>query len=255
MRGRLGYVWDLILVLVQKELKLRYRGTSLGVIWSLANPLAFAFVLHVAFRRVLRIDIENYPVFILSTLFPWQWFLNSIGEGSYAFIANGQLIKKLPFPRLAIPTAVVLGDLTHFLVTVPVLAGLVYWSTGGPPPPIWLVGFPVLIVIQAVQTIALVTLLGSVTAVLRDVGQLVRVGLLLLFYLTPILFPHDMYPPDLQWLLLANPVAPLMICWRELAMEGVTSSFLLPAAAWAVGTAIVALPVHRKVGWRIAEVV
>jgi len=256
MRGRgLGYAWDLIHVLVQKELKLRYRGTTLGVLWSLADPLAFALVLQVAFRRILQIHIENYPVFILSTLFPWQWFLNSMSEGPYSFITNGQLIKKLPFPRLAIPAAVVLGDLTHFLVTIPILAALVWWSSGAAPPAMWMVGFPLLIVIQGTQTIALVALVGCVTAFLRDLGQLVRVGLLLLFYVTPILFPQEMFPPVLRWLLFANPLAPLMICWRELVMHGTLSPFLTPALAYAAGSAALAVPVYRRMAWRIAEVV
>jgi len=242
-------------VLVQKELKLRYRGTTLGVLWSLADPLAFALVLHVAFRRILQINIENYPVFILSTLFPWQWFLNSMSEGSYSFINNGPLIKKLPFPRLAIPAAVVLGDLTHFLVTLPILAGLVWWSSGAPPPVSWLLGVPLLIVVQAVQTISLVALLGCVTAFLRDVGQLARVGLLLLFYVTPILFPREMFPAELRWLLYANPIAPLMICWRELVMEGSLGPFLAPAILYAAGSVALALPVYRRMSWRIAEVV
>lgn len=251
----LGHTWDLIRILVQKELKLRYRGTTFGLLWSMANPLAFALVLHVAFKRVFRLDIENYAVFILAALFPWQWFTNSMGQGALVFVTNSALIKKLPFFRAALCVAVVAGDLTHFLVTLPVIAILV-WVTGtAVDPAVWLLGFPLLIGIQAVQTAALVTLVASVNAYLRDLEHAVRVALLLLFYLSPILFPVDMVPGDLRWMLYVNPVAPLMISWRALITESTVSPFLGWAVAHALLALAVAVPFYRRLEWRLAEVV
>jgi lipopolysaccharide transport system permease protein len=77
--------WDIISVLLSKEVKLRYRGTILGIVWSLANPIAFTAVLYIAFKRVLQVDIQNYPLFILSALFPWQALANSIGAAASHF--------------------------------------------------------------------------------------------------------------------------------------------------------------------------
>ena len=124
------YLGDLVSVFLSKEIKLRYRGTLLGVVWSLANPLAFALVLYIAFRQVLRIEIENYPLFILSALFPWQWISNSIGAGPMLFISNASLIKRLPFPRVALAAAVVLNDMIHFMITIPLFIALQDISNG-----------------------------------------------------------------------------------------------------------------------------
>src|SRR5262245_34686661 len=107
--------WDVISVLLSKEVQLRYRGTVLGILWSLANPLAFTAVLYLAFRRVLQVSIENYPLFILSALFPWQCLSNSIGTAPMLFISNSSLIKKLPFNKAALAVAVVLNDMIHFV--------------------------------------------------------------------------------------------------------------------------------------------
>jgi lipopolysaccharide transport system permease protein len=112
--ANLAYAWDVISVLLSKEIKLRYRGTILGILWSLANPLAFTAVLYIAFRRVLQVSIENYPLFIRSALFPWQWLANSIGSAPMLFISNSSLIKKLPFNKAALAVAVVLNDMIHF---------------------------------------------------------------------------------------------------------------------------------------------
>ena len=87
-KTNLAYLWDVTSVLLAKEIKLRYRGTSFRILWSLANPLAFTAVLYLTFKRVLQVDIQNYPLFILSALFPWQWLSNSIGAAPMLFISN-----------------------------------------------------------------------------------------------------------------------------------------------------------------------
>lgn len=256
MTDRFAHSWDLIRILVHKELKLRYRGTMLGVLWSLANPLVFALVLHVAFKRIFRVDIDNYAVFILSALFPWQWFTNSMGAGSTVFILNSALIKKLRFPRISLCVAVVLGDLTQFLVALPVLAILVLTTQAPPDPAVWILGVPLLIAIQAAHTTALVTLVATINAYLRDLEHLVTVGLLLAFYVSPILYPVSMVPESLRWILLyMNPVAPLMISWRSLVVENALSPFLVWAALHAALAVVLAMTFYRRLEWRLAEVV
>src|ERR1043166_5473591 len=115
---KLAYLGDVISVLLTKEIKLRYRGTIFGILWSLANPLALTLVFYVAFRRVLRIDIENYPLFILAALFPWQWLSNSVTAATVLFSWNAPLIKKLPFPKVALCVSTVLIDMIHFSITI-----------------------------------------------------------------------------------------------------------------------------------------
>ena len=206
----LAYAWDVISVLLSKEIKLRYRGTILGIVWSMATPLAFAAVLYIAFRRVLQVNIDNYPLFILSALFPWQWLSNSIGSAPMLFISNASLIKKLPFNKAALAVALVLNDMIHFCITIPLFAMLLFISADHGPDFSWLVGVPLLLMVQGSLTLAIVVVIATLNAFLRDLDQLVRVFLLLLFYVTPVLYPVSMVPKNLEWLLLANPFSPLM---------------------------------------------
>jgi lipopolysaccharide transport system permease protein len=249
------YFWDLVSVLLGKEIKLRYRGTLLGIFWSLANPLAFALVLYVAFKRVLQVEIENYPLFILSALFPWQWISNSIGAAPMLFISNASLIKRLPFPKAALGVAVVLNDMIHFAVTIPLFVVLLLLAAGRAPALNWLFGIPVLLIAQGSLLLAIVVVVATLNALLRDLDQLVRVILLLLFYVTPVLYPASMVPRNLEWLLILNPFSPLVISWRALLLDNSLSPYIVVSLIHALLALAVAVPVYRKVRWRLAELV
>ena len=251
----LRYLWDLISILLGKEIKLRYRGTLFGIFWSLANPLAFALVLYVAFKRVLQIEIENYPLFILSALFPWQWLSNSVSTAPMLFISNASLIKRLRFPKTALGVAVVLNDMIHFGITIPVFACLLLMSAEQAPALNWLVGIPVLMITQALLTLAIVIIVATLNALFRDLDQLVRVFLLLLFYVTPVLYPASMVPKNLEWLLIVNPLSPLMISWRALLLDNSLSPYIFVALVYAGLALIVAYPIYKKAEWRLPELV
>jgi lipopolysaccharide transport system permease protein len=247
--------WDVISVLLSKEIKLRYRGTILGILWSLANPLAFTAVLYVAFRRVLQINIENYPLFILSALFPWQCLSNSVGSAPMLFISNAALIKRLPFNKASLAVALVLNDLIHFCITIPLFALFLLISGDRSPSLNWLLGIPVLLVAQGSLTLAMVIVVATLNAFLRDLDQLVRVFLLLLLYVTPVLYSASMVPKNLEWLLLANPFAPLIISWRALMMDNDLSLYILVAIGYACLSLLIAIPVFRRTEWKLAELV
>ncbi len=247
--------WDVISVLLSKEIKLRYRGTILGILWSLANPIAFTAVLYIAFKRALKVDIPNYPLFILSALFPWQALCNSIGAAAMLFISNASLIKKVPFPKAALCAAVVLNDMIHFIITIPIFAALVLVSTSHPPSLNWVLGVPVLITAQLCLTVGIVVMIATLNAFLRDLDQLVRVLLLLLFYVTPVLYPVTMVPKGLQWLIWLNPFSPLIISWRALLVDNVLSPYLLLAIAHAGLALLIAMPIYKWTEWKLVEVI
>jgi lipopolysaccharide transport system permease protein len=171
------------------------------------------------------------------------------------FISSAPLIKKLCFPRYALCLAVVGSDMIHFLATVPILLGLVLLLMDHGPGLVLVVGLPILVGVQALTTFSVVLLVSTVNAVFRDLEQLVRVILLLLLYITPILFPVSMVPDNLRWILVANPLAPLIISWRALFMDNVLSPYVGLAILYAVGLLAIAVPVYRRVGWRLAELV
>ena len=140
---RMSYVADLIFVLVQKEMKVRYKNSALGYAWSVANPLLFAAVYYVALGVFLRFNIPGYPypLFLIAGLFPWQWLATSVGGAPMGFIANASLIKKVRFPRYVLIAGSVLSDAMHFLLTIPVIVLFLLWY-GFVPSWSWVPGIP-----------------------------------------------------------------------------------------------------------------
>ena len=120
------YSKDIIIALTQKELKVRYKHHAFGYLWSIANPLAYALIYFLVFKLVMKVKVEDFPIFLISGLFPWQWMANSIGVGPMTFIGNASLIKKVNFPRNLLSLVVVIQDMIHYLVSIPIIIIFLY---------------------------------------------------------------------------------------------------------------------------------
>ena len=96
---RIERLKDLIVELTKKEMKVRYKRSYLGYLWSVLNPLTLALIFFFAFKVVMKVGIEDYPLFLIAGLFPWQFLSNSVNAGVMAFVSNASLIKKTSFPR------------------------------------------------------------------------------------------------------------------------------------------------------------
>jgi lipopolysaccharide transport system permease protein len=246
---------DLIVVLTQKEIKLRYKNSWLGYVWSVANPLAFAILYFVAFSVIMRVDIPQYPLFLIAGLFPWQWVSNSVSASPGLFLGNAALLKKVRFPRIILVAAFVLNDGIHFLCSIPVLVVFLYWY-GSRPSWSWLVGIPLLALGQFVLVYGLVVTIASLNLFFRDLERLTTLVVTFLFFLTPIVYSESMIPVQYRALAYLNPAAPLVLSWRELFLSGhlnwpnMAIGYVYAMAVLAVGTAI-----YAKLSWKFAEVV
>lgn len=249
----LAYYRDLVFVLTQKEIKVRYKNTVLGYLWSVTNPLAFAFVFFIAFKVILRIQMEDYALFLIAGLFPWQWFANSVAAAPVVFLGNASLIKKVSFPRAIVPFAMVLQDMIHFLLSLPVIV-LFMFIYGKSPFLSWLYGVPLLLAVQLVMTYGVSLIVASANLFFRDIARFTDIFLTLLFYFTPIIYPETMIPPDYGWVYF-TPASALMISWRNLFLTGgMDPSILGVSVAYAALALAAGLAVYRKLSRRFAEV-
>jgi lipopolysaccharide transport system permease protein len=254
---RLSYVADLIFVLVQKEMKVRYKNSALGYAWSVANPLLFAGVYYVALGVFLRFNIPGYPypLFLIAGQFPWQWLATSVGCAPVIFIANASLIKKVRFPRNVLVASAVLSDAIHFLLTIPVIVLLLLWY-GFVPSWSWVPGIPLLAFAQFLTVYGVALAVASVNVFFRDLERLVGIFLQVLFFLTPIVYAASMVPPQYHVWIRLNPVAPLIRAWQKLFLDGHLDP-LLVAAAYLSGFACLAVGslVYRVLSPRFGELV
>lgn len=257
-RFSLGLIWyrDLINVLVRKEIQVRYKNNIFGWLWSVGHPLIFGGIYWLIFGQVMRVPIENYPVFLLCGLFPWQWLMSSVGNAPALFFSNSAIIKKTSFPRMILPLSQVLTEGVHYVFTLPVLVVfLMATGIGSGPSLCGILAGVMLFLIQFVLLTGLSCLIATLTLFLRDIERFVQLGLMVLFYATPVLYAPTMIPERWKWLLYANPVAPLIIAWRNLFMTGEIAIEGLPVLiGFSLLVFFIGIVVLRKLAPRFAEV-
>lgn len=248
------YYFDLIVVLTQKEMKVRYKNSFLGYLWSIAHPLAFAYVFFLAFQVIMRINIENYTLFLIGGLFPWQWFSNSVNTSSTVFIQNASIIKKVNFPNNSLIVANVLQDAIHFFLSIPVIVFFLFLY-GFSPSWRWIYGIPVLFCVQFLLIYGVCLAVSSINLFIRDLERLVGIVTTLLFYFTPIIYPETMMPDKYKYLLSFNPVASLMISWRNLFLKGaLNQSYFVESFVYSLVAFMIGFAIYRTLGSRFAEV-
>jgi ABC-type polysaccharide/polyol phosphate export permease len=176
--------------LVKRDLKVRYRNSVLGILWSLLNPLFMMLVFSLIFGKLIpRGDIPNYPVFFLVGLLPWNFFSGSIISGTVSITSNAALIKKVFFPRVLLPTATLLSNLVNFLLAFIVLVVFLFVSgIGLSIHALWL---PALLFTQLLFILGLVLALSTFHVFYRDVVMILDVVMLAWFFLTPIIYTLD----------------------------------------------------------------
>lgn len=243
------------MILTQKEMKSRYKNSALGYVWSVANPLLFAVIYYIVFGQIMKVPIENYAVFLIAGLLPWQWLANSVIAAPHIFLANATLIKKVRFPRHVLVVSYVLNEGIHFLLSIPVIVGLLV-ENGIRPSWSWLAGIPLLLAAQFLIVYGIAITLASANLFFRDLERLTALFITLLFFLTPITYSSEMAPGLYRSFLYANPVAPLIESWRELFMHG-QFSWLVVGLCYlsALGTILVGTFVYWRMSPKFAEVV
>ncbi|NIG17876.1 MULTISPECIES: ABC transporter permease [Pantoea] len=254
MKYNFGYLIDLITVITEKELKVRYKSSFLGYLWSIANPLLFAMIYYFIFKLVMRVQIPNYTVFLITGLFPWQWFASSANNSLFSFIANAQIIKKTVFPRSVIPLSNVLMEFLHFLCTIPVIIVFLYIYDMSPSIS-WLWGIPLIGFGQMMLTYGLALMLSTLNLFFRDLERFVSLGIMLMFYCTPILYSVDLIPEAYRWIIGTNPLSLMIVSWRDLFMHGTINYITLSHIYLsAIIMMVLGVWVFNKLKFRFAEI-
>ena len=252
-RRSLAQSAELLWLLVLKELRVRYKGSVLGYLWAIANPLAMTVVYYIAFRIILRVDMPYYGVYLVTGLFPWAWASASLSRGSGSYRANESLVRKVQTERLILPLSDVLQEMLHFLFACPVILIALVVTTGTFFPQ-WVVLIPVMAVVQLAVTFPLTLILASIGVIARDVEHLVGVLLQVVFFLTPIVYPLRSIPDEYRRYFELNPFFSLVNAWRSVFYEGALD---LTAIGWlGIFVALfgaVAWTIHRRVEPRIGE--
>ena len=190
---------------VRKEIRGKYKGSFLGVLWSFVNPLLTTLVYAIVFPFILKNAQEHYTTFIVIAILPWSFFTTVISQGTNCVLVNGGILKKVYFPREVLPISIAVSGLINFLISCLIIAIFLIFSGIGSS---WhLVFLPIVILIQFILTLGIILLTSSIDVYVRDLEYIITFFISMLFYATPVLYSIDMFPSKIQKILHINPIA------------------------------------------------
>lgn len=205
---------ELLKTNIQKEIRGKYKGAWLGVVWSYLNPLLMLVVYSVVFSKIMKIQIPNYTMFLFTALIPWTFFTQTVSQGAFSVVANGSILKKVYFPREIIPISIVTSNVITFLISCIIMLFFIFVTGLGVSWYILL--FPVVLISQYVLLLGITFILSSVTVYIRDLEHIITVLLMVMFYGTPIVYSMDMVPASMKAILLLNPMTPIINSYRDI---------------------------------------
>lgn len=213
-----------ILGSVKREFQSKYRNSLLGAAWTVIQPLAMIVVYTVIFSQVMKARLPGvdstfaYSIYLCAGVITWGLFAEITGRAQNIFLEHANLLKKLSFPRLCLPTVVVLNACLNFAIVFALFSAFLLIS-GNFPGWAYLALFP-LLAIQVAFAIGLGITLGVLNVFFRDVGQLFGVVLQFWFWLTPIVYPVTILPESARPLMEFNPMAGLVAGYQAILVNG-----------------------------------
>jgi lipopolysaccharide transport system permease protein len=214
---------ELVRNLVLKDLKLKYRDSVLGFLWSLASPLLLILVYSFVFGHILRGGPANFAYFLTVGILPWNFFAQSLMMSTGSILDNGSLIRKVALPMEVFPVTTVLFNLAQFLFALMVFFPMAWLFFEVPLAWSWVSFLPIL-VLHVVFTVGLCFIVSTATVFYRDVRHFTEIFLMLIFWLTPIIYDVQSAPPALKKVLYMNPFSYFVLAYQDALYRNVFSS-------------------------------
>lgn len=241
-------LWNLVL----RDLNVRYKGTLLGFLWSLATPLVLAGVFYLLFTRVIPTRIDSYPLFLLSGVFPWSFLSISLGDATLSVVTNAGLVRRAYFPREILPLSPILSGLLHLCGSMMLLLVAAAWQGVAGPAVVFL---PVVMLLHAAILYGLGLILSCAHAFFRDVHWMTGAITTLWFYASPVFYSPDQVPARVRPWYDLNPMVGILIGYRRILTEGrlpAAADLAVPVAA-AAGALAAGFALYRRCAPRFAE--
>lgn len=199
---------------VRKEIRGKYKGSFLGVLWSFVNPLLTTLVYAIVFPFLLKGAQEHYTTFIVIAILPWNWFTTIIAQGTSTILGNGNILKKVYFPREILPISINVSGLINFLISCLIICIFLIFSGIGFS---WYIIFlPIIVLIQFILLQGIIFITGSINVYIRDLEYIINFFISMLFYATPVLYSMSMFPKKIQSILRLNPMTTIIESYRDI---------------------------------------
>jgi lipopolysaccharide transport system permease protein len=247
---------EFLYLLTRMELKARYKGRFLGYVWAAGTPFALAFVYWVVFKVIMRLEMDNYSVYLVTGLFAWTWLSVSVASAARSFVVNAPLVREMGVTHAILPLSNVMQEMAHFVLALPLVIAWVMLAGGYAGSLSWAWQIPLMLIVQAAFVYPLALACALANAYIRDVEYLLGIAFPLLFFATPMVYPVSMVPEPLHPYFELNPLHALMQSWRSVFMEGTLDFARIGyATAFSAASGAIAWLLYRKLAPRISEVV
>jgi lipopolysaccharide transport system permease protein len=254
---RLGELWryrDLVMLFVWRDFVAYYKQTILGPLWYLIQPILTTVVFTVIFGNIAQLSTDGLPPFLfyLAGNTVWGYFSACLTATSTTFTSNATMLGKVYFPRLTIPLSVVISNIISFGIRLGVFIGfLIYYLVIGVELRLnwWILSLPLLLLIMAGLGLGTGIIISSLTTKYRDLQQLIGFGVQLLMYATPVIYPISSLEGNWQWLVIANPMTPVVEVFRLafLGVSGLDPVYLLYSLGFTVVILLIGVLIFNRV--------
>jgi homopolymeric O-antigen transport system permease protein len=213
-------------------MKVRYRRSVLGILWSLLNPLAYLVVLVFVFQSVAPLNIPNYPLFTFMGVLAWGWFSSALPAATNSITGNRELIRQPGFPSAILPLVSVSSGLVHFSIAMALLIVALLVVQHGLS--VAIIALPLVVSVQFLVTLSIAYITATIQVRFRDTAHLVGALMLLGFFITPVFYRPGVIPTRYQLFYSVNPMAQLIAAYRDIVLDGRWPNFSALLALGAV---------------------
>ena len=231
---------ELFFFLAWRDILVRYKQTTIGVLWAIIRPLLTMLILTVVFGKWAKMPSEGvpYPILVFAAMLPWQFFSNSFSGASGSLIANSQLISKVYFPRLVIPASSVVVSFIDFLISAVILLGLMVWYDFWPS--LRIMVLPLLVIVAISASFGAGLLISAMNVKYRDFRYVVPFIVQFGLYISPVGFSSSVVPSNWRLLYSLNPMVGVIDGFRW-AILGKDSMLYLPGFALSLALVVLLL--------------
>lgn len=206
---------EMVFSLIRKDLRGRYKGSVLGILWTFINPLLQLAVYTVVFSFLFKTNIDKFYIFLFVGLVPWLFFNTSLVGGATSVVSQENLIKKIYFPRQVLPISYVTSGFVNMLLTFLVIfAVLIFSGFGMNIKVLW--ALPIVMLVEYLLALGIAMITSAVTVYFRDLEYILGIVAMCWMYLTPILYEVDIIPEEFRYLIYFNPMTGVIMCYRDI---------------------------------------
>lgn len=233
---------DQIIILVSREFKLKYNATALGLLWSLVTPILQSCIYFFIFKEIIRFNVPNYLLFLLSGTFLWQFFCNVTLTSGASFLSNAWVFKKTSVPSFMLILGILFTELIHLLFVVPLLVVVMFFF--GVFPTWSFLLLPLALLNISLFSLGFSFIYATLNLFFRDLERIMQLLFQVWVFICPVMIPLEYVPKKYQLLVQINPMTPILNAWRAIFYHpsfdwaALGFSFVLSMLVFVIGYAV-----------------